>query len=82
MHVGSEVAELNDNIVVLLQGIINTNVISGTPNPGVPLWVSIIPGNIQRSEPSSTDNVVRQVGRAITSNVIRFAPDNYFSIVL
>jgi hypothetical protein len=83
MHVGSEVAELNDNIVILLQGIINTNVISGIPNPGVPLWVGAggDPGRIQRSEPSSKDNVVRQVGRTITSNIIRFAPDNYFSII-
>jgi hypothetical protein len=82
MLVGSDIAEESNGIVVLLQGIIFTNAISGIPNPGVPLWVSTTPGAIQLSESNSTDNVVRQVGRAITSNVIRFAPDNYFSIVL
>jgi hypothetical protein len=83
MHVGSEVADTSEGIVVLLQGIICTNAISGAPSPGVPLWVGAggDPGRMQRSEPSSKDNVVRQVGRTITSNVIRFAPDNYFSIV-
>ena len=83
MLVGSVTAEINDNIVVLLQGMVYTDsiVYSIPPEPGVPLWAGTTPGTIEISEPSTSGNVVRQVGRTITSNVIRFAPDNYFSII-
>jgi hypothetical protein len=31
--------------------------------------------------PTSTGNVVRQVGHIIASHIVRFTPDNYYSIV-
>lgn len=79
--VGNTPASTNDDIVVLLQGnVCAEQVTVGTGN-GRPLWVSVDAGSIQNTAPSSTNNVVRQVGHVLDTNIIRFSPDNYFSIV-
>ena len=74
-------ANQNDNIVVLLQGHVYTNSIISGDTPGTPLWLNTTAGTARSSKPNSTNNVVRQVGHVLTSGVIRFNPDNYFSIV-
>jgi hypothetical protein len=71
----------NDNIVVLLQGNVYTNQITGGEAPGSPLWIDITAGSVRNSKPNSTNNIVRQVGHVLTTHVLRFNPDNYYSIV-
>ena len=79
--VGNTSASTNDNIVVLLQGNVYTDQVSVGTGKGRPLWVSVDAGIIGNAAPSSTNNVVRQVGHMLDTNIIRFSPDNYFSIV-
>jgi hypothetical protein len=79
--VGSSNANEDENIVVLLQGIVYTTSIQGSEAFGIPLWVSIGAGNVRDTAPTSTGNVVRQVGHIIASHIVRFTPDNYYSIV-
>lgn len=79
--VGNTPASTNDNIVVLLQGNVYTDQVTGGTGNGRPLWVSVTAGRIVNAAPASTNNVVRQVGHMLDTNIIRFSPDNYFSIV-
>jgi hypothetical protein len=79
--VGSANAQATNPIVVLLQGIVYTTSIQGSEALGIPLWVSIGAGNMRDTAPTSTGNVVRQVGHIIASHIVRFTPDNYYSIV-
>jgi hypothetical protein len=71
----------SDNIVILLQGNVYTNQIVGGEAPGSPLWIDTTAGFMRNSAPASSGNVVRQIGHILASHVIRFNPDNYYSIV-
>ena len=79
--VGNTSASTNDDIVVLLQGNVCADQVTVGTGNGRSLWVSVDAGSIQNAAPSSTNNVVRQVGHMLDTNIIRFSPDNYFSIV-
>lgn len=79
--VGNTPASLNDTIVVLLQGNVYTDQIPVGVGLGRPLWVNVDAGSIANTAPSSTNNVVRQVGHVLDTNIVRFNPDNYYSIV-
>ena len=71
----------NDIFTILLQGNIYTNQIVGGEAPGSSLWIDTNIGNMRNSAPASSGNVIRQVGHILTTHVIRFNPDNYYSIV-
>jgi hypothetical protein len=71
----------NDNIVVLLQGNVYTNQITGGEAPGSPLWINTNVGSMRNSAPAASGNIRRQVGHILTFHVVRFNPDNYYSIV-
>jgi hypothetical protein len=79
--VGSTPANMLDSIVVLLHGNVYTNQITGGGTPGSSLWINTEASRMRLTAPTSSRNIVRQVGHILTTNVLRFTPDNRYSIV-
>jgi hypothetical protein len=79
--VGAQSATTSDNITVLLQGNTYTNKLLGSEAPGIPMWISTTAGSMQDSAPTSQGEYIRQVGHILATKVLRFNPDNYYSIV-
>lgn len=59
---------------ILLDGIIRADAAFPTLTISAQVYVSITAGDIQVTQPSGTDDVIRVVGRALTANEIRFNP--------
>jgi hypothetical protein len=79
--VGAMPATPTENITVLLRGNTYTNKLLGSEAPGIPVWISITAGSMRDSAPTSQGQFVRQVGHILAYHVVRFNPDNYYSIV-
>jgi hypothetical protein len=79
--VGAQQAAPSDNITVLLRGNAYTDKILGSEAPGIPVWISTTAGSMRDSAPISSGDFVRQIGHILTTHVLRFNPDNYYSIV-
>jgi hypothetical protein len=82
IHVGAQPATPSDNITVLLRGNAYTDKILGSEASGIPVWISTTAGSMRDSAPMSSGDFVRQVGHILATHVLRFAPDNYYSIVV
>jgi hypothetical protein len=79
--VGSMPATPTENITVLLRGNTYTNKSLGSEASGIPMWISVTAGSIRDSAPTTQGQFVRQVGYMLAYHVVRFNPDNYYSIV-
>jgi len=82
IHVGAQPATPSDNITVLLRGNAYTDKILGSEASGIPVWISTTAGSMRDSAPISQGEFVRQVGHILITRVLRFNPDNYYSIVV
>jgi hypothetical protein len=72
----------DQNFAVLLNGIYSTtkhDQLGGSPRYGVPVYISLTPGNVTETAPTAAGDFVRIVGHNIqvTSDtiVVRFDPD-------
>jgi len=79
--VGSMPATPTENITVLLRGNTYTDKLLGSEAPGIPIWISTTAGSMRDSAPSTQGQFIRQVGHILATHVLRFNPDNYYSIV-
>ncbi len=62
--------------MILTYGKIRADARFPTLTVGAPAYVSTTVGNIQTSQPSGTDDVIRIVGHAVTADVLFFNPSN------
>lgn len=65
-------------ITVLLMGNVRADALFATFTVGVPLYVSPTAGDITATQPSSTDQVIRVIGFALTADSIVFNPSGDF----
>lgn len=65
-----------DATTILRYGKIRADAAFPTMTVGAPLYISTTAGDIQTSQPSGTDDVIRIVGHACTADELMFNPSN------